>query len=121
VDIVPPPSVRMKDPIESCTFSITNTGSPAKTDPALHNKNISESLNYDIYRISAVVEGSGWNVQLENNLVSIKPGVSETETLYFSHEKECSTSAKVTITARSESDPSKTVSSSFKIKMSRNK
>lgn len=116
ITIVPPSSFKMKNQAEYCTFIITNTGAMAETDPALHNKDVSASLNYEIYRLSVSIEGEGWKAQLLNNLSSMKPGGSEKIPVYISHEKVSASSAKVTLTARSESDPSQIVSSSFKIK-----
>jgi hypothetical protein len=51
-----------------------------------------------------------------NSLASIKPGDSEKVRIFITREKGCSTSAIVTLTACSESDPSKIVSSSVEIK-----
>lgn len=119
VDIVPPSSFRMKNQAEYCTYTITNTGEMAETDPALHNKDISASLNYDIFRLTINVEGEGWKAQLLNSLTSMKPGDSEKIPVYISHEKVHSNSAKVKLTARSENDPSKIVSSFFIIKAGR--
>jgi M6 family metalloprotease-like protein len=116
IDIVPPSSFRMKNQAEYCTYTITNTGEVSETDPALHNKDISASLNYDIFRLTITVEGEGWKAQLLNSLTSMKPGDSEKIPVYISHEKVHSNSAKVNLTARSENDPSKTVSSFFIIK-----
>lgn len=116
VDIVPPSSSRMKNQAEYCTYTITNTGEMAETDPVLHNKEISTSLNYDIFRLTINVEGEGWDAQLLNSLASMKPGDSEKISVYISHEKVHSNSAKVKLTARSESDTAKGVSSSFRIK-----
>jgi hypothetical protein len=117
MSIVPPSSFRMKDQSEYCTFIITNTGEPAEADIAPHNKNISANFNYDVYRISLGIEGEGWNAQLLNSLVSIKPGDSEKVPVYLSRKPVCSKSAKVTLMARSECDPAKTVSRSLDVKV----
>jgi hypothetical protein len=96
-----------------------NTGELAETDPALH-KDISTSLNYDIYRLSVAVEGDGWNAQLLNSLVSMRQRDSEKILVFISHEKVHSNSAMVTLTARSENDREKTTSSAFIIKAGQN-
>lgn len=116
VTIVPPSAKKMKSQGEYLNFIMTNTGLVAKADTALHNQIKAISLNNDIFRLSVSVEGNGWKVQLLNGLVSINPGDSEKIAVYLSREENCSDFAKVTLTARSESDPSKIVSSSFKIK-----
>jgi M6 family metalloprotease-like protein len=107
VAIIPPSAIKMKNPADYCNYTITNTGEPSKINPALNN---------DIYRLSISIEGEGWNAQLLNSLASMKQGNSEKVPVYISHEKLCSGSAKVILTARSENDPSKTASSSFIIK-----
>jgi len=116
VDIVPPSSFKMKNQAEYCTYTITNTGEIAETNPALHNKDVSASLNYDIFRLAINIEGEGWEAQLLNSLTSMKPGDSEKISVYISHGKVHSNSANVKLTARSENDPSKIVSSFFIIK-----
>ena len=121
MNIVPPSSFRMKDAAEYCTFIITNTGEQAKEEIDLHNKKISANFNYDIYRISLGIEGEGWNAQLLNSLVSIKPGDCVKVPVYLSRKTVCSKSAKVTLTARSESDPAKIVSCSLEVKAKKGK
>jgi M6 family metalloprotease-like protein len=116
ISIVAPSSFRMKNMAEYLTFNIMNTGDPPETDPALQNKNLSAFFNYDIYRLSVSIKGEGWNSQIMNSLASMKPGDSEKVPVFISRETVSSTSAIVTLSVRSESDPSKIVSSSFKIK-----
>lgn len=106
VTIVPPPAVKMKNPAEYCNYTLTNIGAPAKT--AINNN--------DIYRLSVSVEGEGWNAQILNSLTSVQQGNSEKIPVFVSHNNTCSSSAKVTLTARSENDPSKSATSSFVIK-----
>lgn len=119
LDIVPPSSFRMKNQEEYCIFTIKNTGEMAETDPVLHKNDISASLDYDIFRLMINVEGEGWKAQLLNSLTSMKSGDSEKIPVYISHEKVHSNFAKVTLTAQSENDPSKTASSFFFIKPGR--
>jgi hypothetical protein len=116
IGIVPPSSFRMKNQAEYCVFNITNTGEPSVKDTTQPDKTISAVLGYDIYRLSVSITGKGWNSQIMNSLASVKPGNSEKVPVYISCEKGSSSSAIVTFTARSESDPSKIVSSSYKIK-----
>jgi hypothetical protein len=97
----------MKNQTEYCDFVITNTGGPAKSNPLYDN---------DIYRLSALVDGIGWDAQLMNSLVSVRQGGTEKIQVFVSHDKSCSGSAKVILTARSENDSSKFVTSSFIIK-----
>lgn len=121
VAIVPPSSFKMTDQTGNCSFILKNTGESAETDSSVSDNNLSASLNYDIFRISAAIEGEGWKAGLLNSLVSVKSGSSERISLSVSCDKGSSESAKVILSARSESDSSKTASSSFKIKFTRNK
>ena len=106
ISIASPAAQQMTSKGESVNFTFANT---------TLNKQVTDFSN-DIYRLSVKIEGTGWNAQLLNGLASIKPGDSENVAVYLSNGDNCSSSAKVTLTARSESDPSKVISSSFKIK-----
>jgi M6 family metalloprotease-like protein len=116
IDITPPSSFRMNEDTGNCTFLLKDTGGKKETDHATSEKNRSAFPDYDIYRISASIVGEGWDVKLLNSLVSIRQGHSEEVPVFISCTKGCSKSAKVIFTVRSESDPSKTTSSSFIIK-----
>jgi M6 family metalloprotease-like protein len=89
------------------TFRLTNTGKPAPTDPALHPQDETAYLNSDIYRLSVSVEGKGWSVRLQNALSAVKFGESTEVPVYVSGEQGSAASAKITLTAASESDPTK--------------
>jgi hypothetical protein len=115
VSIAPASALSMKDLAEYCTFNVRNTGE-SEEPPLSGDKNLSPSFNQDIYRLTATIEGEGWNFTLLNNLISIKSGNSEKVPVFVSHQKVFSGSAKVILTARSESDPSKFATSSFEIK-----
>jgi hypothetical protein len=78
------------------------------------------SADYDIYRVSAKVEGGGWNTQLLNSLVSLKSGDKGKIAVFISRDKSSSGSAKVTLTLRSESDPAKVVVSTFMVQATTN-
>jgi hypothetical protein len=116
ISIVPPSSFRMKNQSGYCSFNITNRGEPSTTDRPQPNDAISTVLDYDIYRLLVSIKGEGWNSHIMNSLASLRPGNSEKVPVYITREKGGSSSAIVTLTASSESDPSKIVSSSFKIK-----
>lgn len=116
IAIAPPSAKKMKLQGEYFTYILTNTGQNATKDTAIQKQMPASSFNNDIYRLSVSVEGNGWSSQLLNSLASLKPGDSEKIAVYISKQTGCSPSAKVTLTARSESDPAKVVSSSFGIK-----
>ena len=54
-------------------------------------------------------------MRLLNALAAVKPGASEPVTVYVSRADGASKSAKVTLKAISESDPSKTATASVKV------
>ncbi len=97
------------------TFTLINSGRAVDTDPALHPSDASAYLDSDVYRLSVSVEGKGWTVQLLNSLAAVEFGESQSITAYVSHENGGARSARVTLRAISESDPSKTATASVKV------
>ncbi len=93
----------------TCTFPLTNTGAAAATDPALHPQNASAYLTSDIYRLSATAQGTGWNAYLKNEFATAKFGDTVQVPVYVSKDAGAG-AGQVTLTAKSESDPSKTAS-----------
>ncbi|NWJ49594.1 MAG: peptidase M6 [Bacteroidetes bacterium] len=116
IAIIPPSTKKMKSQGEYLNFILSNTSLATMKDTASHKQILAVSLNNDIYRLSVKVEGKGWKAQLLNALAAVKPGSTEKISIFLSNKKRCSGSAKVTLTAISESNPLKTVSSSFEIK-----
>ncbi len=108
VTVVPPPSLDVPALSAYCNFTLTNTGAPAATDPALHPQDAAAYLNNDIYRLSVSVDGQGWTAQLQNALAAVKFGNSKTVPVYVARVQGSAASAKVTLKAQSESDPAKT-------------
>lgn len=106
ITIFPPSTKEMKSDGELLNFKITNKSLTPKTD----------LFNNDIYRLSVSIVGKGWKAQLLNSLTSVKPGDSDKISVYLSNERNCSKTAIVKLTARSETNPAKIVSSSFVIK-----
>jgi M6 family metalloprotease-like protein len=102
ITIVPLSTIKLKNPAEFLNFTITNTGAASRTNSL---------INGDIYRLSVSVEGEGWSAQLLNSLTSVQQGKSEKIPVYISRKGKCSGSAKVSLTARSENDPSKSATS----------
>jgi M6 family metalloprotease-like protein len=116
ISILPPALKKMKSEGVYLNYLLTNTGKLPAKNAEIGKKNPVDSYNNDIYRLSVSVEGNGWNAQLLNSLVSVKSGDSENIAVYISNKEGCSPSAKVTLTARSESNPAKVVTSAFGIK-----
>ena len=74
----------------------------------MHPDDAAAYLSSDVYRLSASVEGEGWSARLLNALAAVEVGGSQTVTVYVSKETGGADSARVTLHAVSESDPSKT-------------
>ncbi|MFB9881667.1 M6 family metalloprotease domain-containing protein [Planobispora siamensis] len=91
----------------TCGFPLFNTG---RTAPARgqHPEDVSAYLNNDVYRLSATVEGRGWTVTLPNQLATAAAGKHTSAAVHAQRAQGGSRLAKVTLTAVSESDPSKT-------------
>jgi M6 family metalloprotease-like protein len=106
----PAPSRNQENP-RVCNFTLTNTGAQANTDPSLHPQDAAAYLDNDVYRLAVSVEGKGWFAQLRNALAAVKFGASQTVPVYVTAAPVSAASAKVALTAQSESDPTKSATS----------
>ncbi len=70
----------------------------------------------DIYRLSVNVEGEGWKAQILNGLATVGAGKEISIPVYFSREKGVKGSAKITLTAVSESSPGKKAQALVEVK-----
>jgi M6 family metalloprotease-like protein len=109
-------SQRIKRRNTQVNFTLSNTGQAEKTESATDPSDLSAYFNYDVYRLSASIEGKGWSAQILNGLAAVKFGRSQPIIVYVSRERGGSPSATVTLRATSESDPSKTASASVKVR-----
>ena len=93
-------------PGAAATWSVTlrNTGIAARTDPALHPQDASSYLRNDIYRLSVAVDGQGWSAEVQSALAAVPFGESTIIPVHIMRTGKGGT-AKVTLTAVSESDP----------------
>ncbi|MEV0583634.1 M6 family metalloprotease domain-containing protein [Nonomuraea sp. NPDC050310] len=94
--------------VSRCTFPLFNTGRSAATQAA-HPEDVTAYLGGDVYRLSAKVDGRGWTVQLPNALAAVDNRAHELVTVNAVRADGGSRLAKVTLTATSESDPTKTM------------
>ncbi|WP_330172613.1 peptidase M6 [Streptomyces sp. NBC_01498] len=83
----------------TCRFDLTNKGR-APSGSAAYEKS-------DVYRLSARVDGKNWKVALPSRLATAEAGSSTTVKVAVAAGRGASRSGKVTLTARSESDPTK--------------
>lgn len=88
--------------IASCTFPVRNTGAggPSATHPG--------ALESDVFRISTASSGSGWTAWTPNAVVTASPGASVQVPVYASRTPGSANNTDITLTATSESDPTRT-------------
>ena len=85
------------------TFILTNTGTAATTDPALHPRDANAWLGSDVYRLSVAVEGEDWSARLLNELAAVPFGESAPVRVYVT--PGAAETAQITVTATLVSDP----------------
>ncbi|KAI1873545.1 hypothetical protein JX265_005167 [Neoarthrinium moseri] len=88
-----------------CTFPLLNNGTYVPGEYG-HPDDASAYLDSDIYRISAEVDGQGWRVELPNTLAAVKFGASGEAKVAVGADENAVSTAVVTLTVSSESDPS---------------
>jgi M6 family metalloprotease-like protein len=89
----------------TCTFNLKNTGAAAAVPAGTHPQDASAYLNNDIYRLSATSTGTGYAAYLKNQFATAKFGDSVSVPVYID---KGTGAGSITLTAVSESDPSKT-------------
>ena len=90
-----------------------NTGTAAPIPAGAHTKDVSTFANNDIYRLSVTVDGSGWSAALPSALVSVPFGGSVPAQLFVSRTASSSKAATITVTATSETDPTKRATAQY--------
>lgn len=100
--------------LSTCRFPLFNTGGPASAG-GRHPEDVSAYLGGDVYRLSATVEGRGWTVSLPNGLATADSGGWVPVTVDARRASGGSRLAKVTLTAVSESDPSRTARATCRV------
>jgi hypothetical protein len=88
-------------------FALTNTGSSAATPTGAHPRDESAFLDDDIYRITESITGDGWTADLPDALAAVKFGGSRQIPVVVRRTDNAAPSADLTVTARSESDPTR--------------
>jgi hypothetical protein len=102
------PAAQRVDGTTTLDVTLTNTGTAATTDSSLHPRDAAPYLNSDVYRVSLSVDGQGWSAALQTALVALKFGESKAVPVQVTRAAGSVREARVTFTAVSESDPSKT-------------
>ena len=116
VALAAPASTQARAGVIQCSFVLKNTGKAAETDPALHRMNANAWLTSDVYRLAVSVEGKGWSARLLNELAAVKFGESQPVAVYLSRAPGAASTARVTLKATSESDPTKTATATMEQK-----
>lgn len=110
-------SVRLSTPTVSgvqpglaakCSFPLTNTGQAATNTAGHTTTNVTAKLKNDVYRLSVSSRGRGWTAQLDNALTTTSAGATVTVPVYVSRTPGSAQNSTVTLTAKSESDPTVT-------------
>ncbi|MFC3505559.1 M6 family metalloprotease domain-containing protein [Micromonospora krabiensis] len=102
----------------TCTFDLTNQGRYVAGEQG-HPEDASAYLTSDVYRLSASVGGTGWRVELPNELATARFGGKTTVDVSVGASRTASATTQVTLTATSESDPSKTVTAQCRVERPR--
>ena len=97
-------------------FTVSNTGEPTASDPALHLQNTSQLLDSDIFRLSVTCNGNKCPVTLLNGFISLLPGETGEVPVYVSFEGLTSRKVKISLTVTSESDPAANISGTVTLK-----
>jgi hypothetical protein len=100
--------VGLSVPSAYCHFPLTNSGTDATTDPALHPQDETAYLHNDIYRLTAGAQGAGWHAELPNGLATARFGDTVDVPVYVTRDAGRAASGVVTLTATSVSDTTKT-------------
>jgi M6 family metalloprotease-like protein len=110
VSLTAAPATDTKGARLQLSLTLTNTGRSAATPPNAHPQDESAFLDSDVYRITATVYGAGWAVDLQNALAAVKFGAAQQVPVFVRHTGGAVESALITVTATSESDPTKVAS-----------
>ena len=98
-----PPAARANGGRPSYSVTVTNTGSvPERTagQPAP-----ASVFGSDIYRVSVEATGAGWEADVQNALVAVRPGEAARVPVFARRTSGRAASARVTVSVVSESDP----------------
>jgi hypothetical protein len=91
-----------------CSFPLTNTGKAATNTAGHTSPTVAAKLNNDVYRLSVSSRGKGWTAQLDNALTTAAAGRTVTVPVYVTRTPGSAQNTTVTLTAKSESDPTAT-------------
>ena len=103
VRVTPTAAVNAQNGVLTCKFPLTNTGKAGTGTQ--HPEDVTSYLKGDVYRLTAKIDGQGWSMSLPNALATADAGQHTTVPVHA--KAGTSPLAKITLTAVSESDPTK--------------
>lgn len=106
VRLTPTVGLPGRDGLKTCVFPLANTGKVAAAQ-GQHPEDVSKYVRGDVYRLSAKVDASGWSVALPNELATAAAGSRTVVPVKVKQDTAGRKLARVTLTATSESDPTK--------------
>jgi hypothetical protein len=95
-------------------FPLANTGQ-VKPFTNGHPEDVKDYVTSDVYRLSASVTGSGWQVELPAQIVDAKAGSTVTVPVNAVRDPGAAPVATVRLTATSESDPQATATATCQL------
>ena len=106
VRVLPTVGLPGRDGVSTCAFPLTNTGKSAPPQGE-HPEDVAKYLNGDVYRLTTTITGKGWTASLPNALATATAGSTIKVPVRAKHAGKAAPIAKITLTATSESDPTK--------------
>jgi hypothetical protein len=104
-----------REDVPTWTVTLRNTGAALPVPSTLHPVDVTTYVGHDIFRLSVAVEGQGWTTDLQNALVAVPFGATLHIPVYITRTSGRARPARITLTAVSESDPSKRASVSVAV------
>jgi M6 family metalloprotease-like protein len=98
------------------TFAIGNTGNTVTLPDSIHPRWRQPAFESDVYRLTATVDGNGWSVDTDYNFSAVPAGSSRPFRVAARHTNSASPTAKITLRAVSESDPTKVATASVTLR-----
>jgi hypothetical protein len=95
-----------------CTFGLANTGSRASGAAG----KAAAYENADVYRLSVTAKGAGWSARLPSALATAKVGGHTAVNVAVAAGRHADRNGRVTLTARSASDPHKTATATCTVR-----
>jgi M6 family metalloprotease-like protein len=102
--------------IEAIVPSLVKLKSSMECIPVIVRDTNQKLAGTDIWRVTATVTGSGWEVSLPYNFMATSNGNDQKADIYVRHDEKHSKMAEISLNFVSESNPAKVISSRFNVK-----